>query len=70
MRASSSCSYLGISGVSFAAATSGTSEIMSKEGEAAGTTGMLAMEVGSSEGKSAELGVFREGREGILEWLE
>ena len=43
---------------------------MSKEGEAAGTTGMLAMEVGSSEGKSAELGVFREGTEGILEWLE
>lgn len=60
-----------MSGVPVVEETSGTSEMISRDGDAAGMTGTLATAAGSSAGSSAgrpdALGVLREGIVGMLE---
>jgi hypothetical protein len=59
-----------MSGVPVVEETSGTSEMISRDGDAAGMTGTLATAAGSSAGRPDVLGVLREGMVGMLEWLE
>jgi hypothetical protein len=56
-----------MSGVPVVEETSGTSEMISKDGDAAGMTGTLATAAGSSPGRPDALGVLREGIVGMLE---